>query len=56
MFPISTPPNAIAFSSGYYLFKDVAKPGAIMGAASWVVMQGIIWFYWPLIGYHLTGK
>ena len=56
MFPISTPPNAIAFSSGYYLFKDVAKPGAIMGISSWVIMQGIIWFYWPLIGYHLIGS
>jgi sodium-dependent dicarboxylate transporter 2/3/5 len=56
MFPISTPPNAIAFSSGYYLFKDVAKPGAIMGAASWVIVQGVIWLYWPMIGYHLTGS
>lgn len=56
MLPISTPPNAIAFSSGYYLFKDIVKPGAIMAVSSWAVLQLVIWFYWPIIGYQLMGN
>ncbi len=51
--PIGTPPNAIAFSSGYYRIEDVIKPGIIMVAVSWLLFNLAVQFYWPLIGIQL---
>jgi sodium-dependent dicarboxylate transporter 2/3/5 len=36
--PISTPPNAIAFSSRAIKTKDMALAGAIIGAVGWVIL------------------
>jgi len=53
--PIGTPPNAIAFSSGYYRIEDVIKPGLIMVAVCWLLFNLAVKFYWPLIGINLQG-
>jgi len=48
--PISTPPVAIAFSSGYFRISDALKGGSILVLFSLIVFLAAIRFYWPLIG------
>jgi sodium-dependent dicarboxylate transporter 2/3/5 len=48
--PIATPPNAIAYSSGYYEISDVIKPGLILNILSWLVFIVIALTYWPRVG------
>jgi sodium-dependent dicarboxylate transporter 2/3/5 len=53
-FPIGTPANAIAYSSGFLRLRDIILPGAIMGATGWVVFNLTVRFYWTWAGYiHL---
>ena len=47
--PIGTPPNAIAFSSGYYSITDSIKGGVILNLLSWVLVLLVARFYWPLL-------
>ncbi|WP_417590069.1 SLC13 family permease [Owenweeksia hongkongensis] len=44
MFPISTPPNAIVFSSGYLKMGDMAKTGILLNIASIIIIS--IYCYW----------
>lgn len=46
--PISTPPNAIAMSTGVIETKDMAKSGIIIGAIGFVVTLACSLLYWPL--------
>lgn len=39
MFPISTPPNAIVFSSGYLKMRDMAKTGVLLNIASIIIIS-----------------
>ncbi len=48
--PISTPANAIAYSSGYYRIKDALKIGIILNIVSLLIFNLMVRFYWPLIG------
>jgi solute carrier family 13 (sodium-dependent dicarboxylate transporter), member 2/3/5 len=41
--PISTPPNAIAYSTGELSKKDFAKNGAIIGLCSLAITYGYFW-------------
>ena len=41
--PISTPPNALAFATGYVNQKEMAKMGIIMGIISMVLGFGLIY-------------
>jgi sodium-dependent dicarboxylate transporter 2/3/5 len=41
--PISTPPNAIAYSTGELTKKDFAKNGAIIGFCSFALTYGYFW-------------
>ena len=50
LLPMGTPPNAIAFSSGYYEIKDALKWGVILKVIGWVIYLLVANFYWPLIG------
>lgn len=50
--PISTPANAIAYSSGYYRIKDAMKLGIILNIISLVIFNLMVRFYWPLIGFE----
>ena len=41
--PISTPPNALAFATGYVQQKDMSKIGIIMGVISMVLGFGLVY-------------
>ena len=44
MFPISTPPNAIVFSSGYFQMSDMAKTGILLNIVSIILIS--LYCYW----------
>jgi sodium-dependent dicarboxylate transporter 2/3/5 len=50
MLPMGTPPNAIAYSSGFIKIRDMVKIGAILSASSVIVFMAVAVFYWPLLG------
>lgn len=47
--PISTPPNAIAMSTGIIRTKDMAKMGVIIGVIGLLIILAYAVFYWPLV-------
>lgn len=49
MLPISTPPNAIAMSTGSLQTASMAKAGAAIGVLGLIVVTLYAVFYWPLI-------
>jgi sodium-dependent dicarboxylate transporter 2/3/5 len=51
--PMGTPPNAIAYSSGYYEIKEVIVPGLILNFTSWIVFIVMALVYWPLVGINI---
>ena len=44
LFPISTPPNAIAHSTGLIQVKDMTKVGLIIGVIGFVLSYAILIF------------
>lgn len=42
MFPMSTPPNAIAFSSGYIKSTDMLRAGLVLNLLSFLLLMGLI--------------
>jgi sodium-dependent dicarboxylate transporter 2/3/5 len=50
-FPMGTPPNAIAYSAGYYSLRDSVVMGLILNVASWILFLFLVRFWWPLIGW-----
>jgi sodium-dependent dicarboxylate transporter 2/3/5 len=50
-FPIGTPANAIAYSSGFIRLRDMLLPGMIMGLIGWLVFNLVANFYWPLLAH-----
>ncbi len=49
MMPMGTPPNAIAFSSGYIKLKDMAKVGFVMNIISILLITLFCWLLLPLV-------
>ena len=49
MLPMGTPPNAIAFSSGYIKLKDMTRVGFVMNLISVVLITLFCWLLLPLI-------
>ncbi len=47
--PISSPPNAICFSAGYYGVRDVARRGVMMSMISLLVFLLAMGVYWPML-------
>jgi sodium-dependent dicarboxylate transporter 2/3/5 len=47
--PVGTPPNAIAYSSGYFTIRRILKPTLLLSIISWTVFLLFVKFYWPLI-------
>jgi len=47
--PIGTPPNAIAYASGYFTIRKILKPALLINLISWIVFLLFVKFYWPLI-------
>lgn len=50
MLPVGTPPNAIAYSSGYYKIKDSVKFGMFLNIFALIIFNLIAITYWKLIG------
>lgn len=48
--PISTPPNAIAFSTGEVRVKDMAIVGALIGIITWAIFVTLGPWFWTLLG------
>lgn len=48
--PVGTPPNAIAYSSGYFSIRDSLMFGTILKFIAWIVFLIVVKFLWPLIG------
>jgi len=53
LLPMGTPPNAIAFSSGYFKVSDALKWGALIKIIGWIIHILVVKFYWPLVGLEL---
>jgi sodium-dependent dicarboxylate transporter 2/3/5 len=51
--PMGTPPNAIAFSAGYFRLKDSVAAGAILKLVALVILLVVAKFYWAFLG--ITG-
>ncbi len=54
MLPMGTPPNAIAFSSGYYRIQDAVKWGLMLNITGWSIYVFVLKFYWPFLGIKIT--
>ncbi len=52
--PISTPPNAIAYSTGMVTTRQMATVGLGIGVVGWVVYVGLGPFLWDLMGVSLS--
>ncbi len=48
--PMGTPPNAIAFSAGYYRVHESLSIGLLIKIIAWAVFLLVALLYWPLIG------
>jgi sodium-dependent dicarboxylate transporter 2/3/5 len=47
--PVGTPPNAIAFSSGFYSVRNVVVPGLLLTVISYLVFVAASRLYWPYL-------
>ncbi|EEG77661.1 SLC13 family permease [Dethiobacter alkaliphilus] len=54
MFPMGTPANAIAYSSGFYTLRESAIYGLILNLAAWAIFVLMAALYWPLLGLQLV--
>lgn len=48
--PIGTPPNAIAYASGYVRSETMIRVGLVLSVVTWLVFTLMARFYWPLLG------
>jgi sodium-dependent dicarboxylate transporter 2/3/5 len=46
MLPVSTPPNAIVFSSGYVSMSQMIRSGILLNLASWIIFS--FWLGWVI--------
>ncbi|MFM7104102.1 MAG: SLC13 family permease, partial [Flavobacteriales bacterium] len=45
MFPMSTPPNAIAYSSGYIPARLMFRTGVWLNLCSWLLLSALLYFW-----------
>ena len=50
IFPMSTAPNTIVFSSGYLRASDFMRAGLLMTIVSVLLLLAVMKFWWPLLG------
>ncbi len=48
--PISTPPNALAFSSGELQVSDLIKPGLLLTVIGVILVFALGWRWWDVVG------
>lgn len=51
--PMSSPPNAIAYSAGFYGMRDVIRIGMLMSLLALAIFLAIAVLWWPMIGIRL---
>lgn len=49
MLPISTPPNAIAMSTGLLQTSQMVKAGFLVGFLGFIILMLLSTFYWPIL-------
>jgi sodium-dependent dicarboxylate transporter 2/3/5 len=47
--PVGTPPNAIAYASGYFSIRKIIRPALLLSVLSWGIFLLFVKFYWPII-------
>jgi sodium-dependent dicarboxylate transporter 2/3/5 len=47
--PVGTPPNAIAYGSGYFSIRQIIKPALLLSVLSWGIFLLFVKFYWPFV-------
>lgn len=52
--PISSPPVAICYASGYYRMLEVPRYGLPLTVIAWVVFVAMMFLYWPMVGIEIT--
>ena len=55
-FPMSSPPNAIAFSSGYYGMRQAIRAGYPLNLAAFAVLALVMLLWWPIVGLNIWGS
>ncbi len=48
--PMGTPPNAIAYSAGYYRLRESVLAGALLKLVALAILIIVMKFYWPHLG------
>lgn len=48
--PMGTPPNAIAYSAGYYRLRDSVAVGLLLKLAALAILTVVVRLYWPILG------
>jgi len=54
-FPMATPANALAYSSGFLSIGQMLKRGIVMDLMGYAAFVFLVLVYWPLLGYNLGG-
>ena len=52
MLPIGTPASAIAYSSRFISIGEMVRTGSLLSLLGMVAFATLLFFYWPLLGYH----
>ena len=52
MLPVGTPASAIAYSSRFISVGEMIRTGSILSLLGLVAFATLLFFYWPMIGYH----
>ncbi len=50
--PMGTPPNAIAYSAGYFRLRDSVLAGSLLKILALGILALFVRFYWPLLGIY----
>ena len=48
--PMGTPPNAIAYSAGYYRLRDSVAVGLLLKVVALLLLALLMRVYWPVLG------
>jgi sodium-dependent dicarboxylate transporter 2/3/5 len=52
-FPMATPANALAYSSGFLDVRAMMKRGFTMDLIGLAIFALLVFFYWPYLGYEM---
>jgi len=50
--PIGTPASAVAYSSRFISIREMVWTGSLLSLLGMVAFATLLFFYWPLLGYH----